>query len=130
GRLGRDHLLAAVETVSSDVVTQMHFTGGRIGGQLLCAQGVVRTTHAAAGRGNTGFLHSHGIAPNSVRLLRRLIARDASVQHYSRFRRDRRRSPAAIVSSAPPMPRTDWPCVVPPRLRARSEERRAGGAGG
>ncbi|CEE61807.1 hypothetical protein XAC2852_230020 [Xanthomonas citri pv. citri] len=66
-RLGRDHLLAAVVTVSGDVVAQMDLAAGRVGRQLLGGQGIVRTTLAAAGRGDTGFLHSHGIAPTLVR---------------------------------------------------------------
>jgi hypothetical protein len=44
-------------------VTQVGLTGSRIGGQLLGGQGVVRTALTTAGRGDSGFLHSHGIAP-------------------------------------------------------------------
>src|SRR5688500_16907770 len=61
--LGLDDLLAAVVAVRGDVVAQMGLARGRIGRQLLGAQGVVRAALAATGRGDAGFLHCHGIAP-------------------------------------------------------------------
>jgi hypothetical protein len=41
-----DDLAAAVETVFGHVVTDMGFTGCRIGSQLLGGQSVMRTAHA------------------------------------------------------------------------------------
>src|SRR5690606_13892874 len=64
-----DHLLAAVVAVGGDVVAQVGLARGRVGGQLLGREGVVRTTHATTGRGDAGLLHSHGIAPGTIRLL-------------------------------------------------------------
>src|SRR5690606_10616506 len=55
-----DDLLAAVVAVGGDVVAQVRLARGRVGRQLLRRQRVVRTTLAAAGEGNAGFLHSHG----------------------------------------------------------------------
>src|SRR5690554_3968190 len=54
-----DDLAAPIVAITRDVVTQMGFTGGRIGGQLLGSQCVVGTAHAAAGRGFATFLDSH-----------------------------------------------------------------------
>src|SRR5690606_27176496 len=65
-RLGHDHLLAAVVAVGGDVVAQVGLARGRVGGQLLGGQRVVRTTLATAGGGNAGLLHSHGIAPERI----------------------------------------------------------------
>src|SRR5688500_15309059 len=65
--LRRDDLLATVITVGRDVVAQVRLARGRVGRQLLGAQRVVGAAHAFAGRGNAGFLHSHGIAPASIR---------------------------------------------------------------
>ncbi len=45
--------------VSSDIRNQ--------GTVVSVTDGIVRTTLAATGRGDTGFLHSHGIAPTLVR---------------------------------------------------------------
>src|SRR4249919_2599814 len=61
--LRRHDLLAAVVTIGGHVVAQVRFARGRVGGQLLGGEGVVRAAHAALGRGNTGLLHSHGLAP-------------------------------------------------------------------
>jgi hypothetical protein len=64
-RLGVDDLLATVVTIGGHVVAQMGFARGRIGRQLLGRQRVVRTAHAALGRGNAGLLNCHGLAPEN-----------------------------------------------------------------
>src|SRR5690606_11649268 len=69
-RLRDDHLLAAVVAVGGDVVAQVGLARGRVGGQLLGGQGVMRAAHATAGRGNAGLLHSHGLAPASNSLMK------------------------------------------------------------
>src|SRR5690606_32683036 len=93
-----DHLLATVVAVGGHVVAQVGLARGRVGGQLLGAQRVVGAAHAAAGRGDSGLLHSHGIAPASIASCRRNRSGD---QGFTR------------ASSAPPMPRTDWPSPPP-----------------
>src|SRR5690554_923038 len=70
--LGLDHLPATVVAVGGHVVAQVGLARGRVGGQLLGRQRVVRTTHATTGRGDAGLLHSHGIAPETILLLRLL----------------------------------------------------------
>src|SRR5690606_32858394 len=61
-----DDLLATVVAVGGDVVAQVRLARGRVGRQLLRRQRVVRTTLAAAGGGNAGFLHSHGGTPEKT----------------------------------------------------------------
>src|SRR5690606_4419146 len=115
--LGGDDLLAAVVTVSGHVVAQVDLAGGRVGRQLLGGQRVVRTALATAGRGDTGFLHSHGIAPNSVEL--RVLVKPRShppVPFQGAFAR-RRGRPTSF--SGPPAPRTGWPPAVLPRWPTR-----------
>src|SRR5688500_4035809 len=50
--LGRDDLLATVVAVGGHVVAQVRLARGGVGRQLLGGQRVVRTAHAALGRGN------------------------------------------------------------------------------
>src|SRR5690606_3602279 len=71
--LGRDHLLAAVVAVGGDVVADVGLAGGRVGGQLLGRQAVVRAALATAGGGDAGFLHSHGNCSSRFRLLLLLL---------------------------------------------------------
>src|SRR5690606_18870163 len=58
-RLRLDDLLAAIVTVGGHVVAQMRLARSRVGRQLLGRQRVVRTALAAAGGGDSGFLHCH-----------------------------------------------------------------------
>src|SRR5690606_15099978 len=55
-----DHLAATVVAILGDMVTQVGFTTGRIGSELLGGQRVMGAAHAAAGRGLATFLDSHG----------------------------------------------------------------------
>jgi len=54
-----DHALATVETVGSDVMTQVRFARRRVDRQRRCAQRVMSTAHAAAGTGFLRFCDSH-----------------------------------------------------------------------
>lgn len=45
-----DDLLAAIESVRADVMTQVGFTGSRFHRQRLALQKIMRTVHAALGR--------------------------------------------------------------------------------
>src|SRR3990167_433439 len=60
------YLAATVETVGADVVTQVHFTGGRLNGNAGHVQRVVRAVHAALGRGLFVLLDGHGGLLNSI----------------------------------------------------------------
>jgi hypothetical protein len=67
--LGLQDLLATVETVRGDVVTQMRFTSGRLDGQRRGGQEIVSAMHATLGRGFFVLLNGHVVTPKkSVRL--------------------------------------------------------------
>src|SRR5690606_17385257 len=70
--LGSGPLLAAVVAVGGDVVALVGCARVRVGSQLLGRERVVGSTHATTGRGDAGLLHSHGIAPETILLLRLL----------------------------------------------------------
>src|SRR5690606_20576889 len=115
--LGGDDLLAAVVTGSRHGGAQVDLARGRVGRQLLGGQRVVRTALATAGRGDTGVLHSHGIAPNSVEL--RVLVKPRSpppVPFQGAFAR-RRGRPTSF--SGPLAPRTGWLPAVLPRWPTR-----------
>jgi hypothetical protein len=57
--LGLDHFATTVETVRADVVAQVGLAGGRLDGQVRCNQEIVRTVHAALGRGLLILLNCH-----------------------------------------------------------------------
>jgi hypothetical protein len=57
--LGLEDFTATVETVRADVVTQVGFAGGRLDCQVWCNQEIVRTVHAALGRGLLILLNCH-----------------------------------------------------------------------
>jgi hypothetical protein len=54
------NLTATVKAVGADVVAQVNFTGGGLHGGTWGGQGVVRTVHAALGRGLFVLLNGHG----------------------------------------------------------------------
>jgi hypothetical protein len=54
------NLTTTVKAVGADVVTQVDFTGGGLHGGTWGGQGVVRTVHAALGRGLFVLLNGHG----------------------------------------------------------------------
>jgi hypothetical protein len=57
--LGLGNLLATVETVRADVVTQMNLTRRGFNSQSRRGQEIVRTMHATLGRGLLVLLDSH-----------------------------------------------------------------------
>jgi hypothetical protein len=57
--LGFQNLAPTVETVWADVVTQVHFTGGRLDRSRWCLKGGVRIVHATLRRGFLVLLNSH-----------------------------------------------------------------------
>jgi hypothetical protein len=54
------HLTTTVKAVGADVVAQVNFTGGRLHAGAWGGQSVVRTVHAALGRGLFVLLNGHG----------------------------------------------------------------------
>jgi len=56
---GLDDFAATIKAVGADMVTQMRFAGGRLDGQRRIGQKIVRTVHAALGRGFFVLLDSH-----------------------------------------------------------------------
>jgi hypothetical protein len=54
------NLTATVKAVGADVVTQVNLTSGGLHGGTWGGQGVVRTVHAALGRGLFVLLNGHG----------------------------------------------------------------------
>jgi len=59
--LGLQDLAAAIKTVRADVVTQMHFTCGRLDRSTRSNQSIVRTMHATLGRRLFVLLNGHEI---------------------------------------------------------------------
>ena len=59
--LGLDNLLAAIESVRADVMTQMRFAGCRFHGQRRIRQEIVGPVHAAFGRGFLVLLYCHDL---------------------------------------------------------------------
>ena len=57
--LGLQNLAATVKTVRTDVMTTMRFAGGRLDCDRWRDEEVVRTMHAALGRGFLVLLNSH-----------------------------------------------------------------------
>jgi hypothetical protein len=57
--LGLEHFTATVETVRADVVTQVRLASGRLDSQVRRDEEVVRTVHAALGRGLFILLNCH-----------------------------------------------------------------------
>jgi hypothetical protein len=57
--LGLQNLATTVKTVGADVMATMRFTGGRLNCDRWRHQEVVRTMHAALGRGFLVLLNSH-----------------------------------------------------------------------
>jgi hypothetical protein len=57
--LGLEDFTATVETVRADVVTQVRFTSGRLDSQVRGDEEIVRTVHAALGRGLLILLNCH-----------------------------------------------------------------------
>src|SRR5690606_15423827 len=118
--LGLDHLPATVVAVGGHVVAQVGLARGRVGGQLLGRQRVVRTTHATTGRGDAGLLHCHGIAPGSIRLLR-LLGGAMTARGVISVGPALSATPARTAAARPRALRTVWasragplPCAVPP----------------
>jgi hypothetical protein len=56
---GLDDFAATVETVRADVVAQVRFAGGRLDSQVRGDEEIVRTVHAALGRGLLILLNCH-----------------------------------------------------------------------
>lgn len=59
--LGLDDLLAAIETVRADVVTQVRFAGCRFHRQRRISQEIMRPVHAALGRRFLVLLDCHDL---------------------------------------------------------------------
>src|SRR5512134_733121 len=56
-----DHLLAAVETVGRDAMTQVRLAAGAVDRQRGALQGIVRAAHAPRGGGLSALLNCHGL---------------------------------------------------------------------
>jgi hypothetical protein len=56
---GLDDFATTVETVRADVVTQVRFASGRLDSQVRGDEEIVRTVHAALGRGLLILLNCH-----------------------------------------------------------------------
>ena len=59
--LGLQDLATAIKPIRTDMVTQMRLARGRLDGQRWRCQKVMRTMHAALGRGFFVLLDSHGL---------------------------------------------------------------------
>ena len=59
--LGLQDLATAIKAIRADMVTQMGFTRRRFNGQRGRCQKIMRTMHAALGRGFLVLLDSHGL---------------------------------------------------------------------
>jgi hypothetical protein len=59
--LGIKHFTATIKAGRADMVTQMHFAGGRLDGRRRRGQKVVRTVHATLRGGFFILLNSHNV---------------------------------------------------------------------
>lgn len=82
--LGLRNLLAAVETVRADVVTQVRFASGGLDGQGRRGEEIVRAVHATLRRGLLVLLNGHENTPKSKRYLNRSTVATQSGQHSKR----------------------------------------------
>ena len=59
--LGLQDLATAIKAIRADMVTQVSLTSGRLNGQRWRGQKIMRTMHAALGRGFLVLLNSHDL---------------------------------------------------------------------